>query len=186
MGTAIMIARSCAEPRTTRVTGRRWRMSVFTSTRLTNENPQSPRSMDVNHRAYRTGSGSSRPNFARRFWRTSGGTFGFVASSSKGSPGARASTANSTTLMPSSAGMETSALRSRYLDMHACGYACLDQYASAQKSESQPILTASRSLREITDRKSTRLNSSHTVISYAVFCLKKKKNNKIAEREYKN
>src|SRR5437588_8467478 len=29
-----------------------------------------------------------------------------------------------------------------------------------------------------TDRKSTRLNSSHTVISYAVFCLKKKKKNK--------
>src|SRR5260221_8713745 len=28
----------------------------------------------------------------------------------------------------------------------------------------------------IVDRKSTRLNSSHTVISYAVFCLKKKKN----------
>src|SRR5260221_3261716 len=27
------------------------------------------------------------------------------------------------------------------------------------------------------DRKSTRLNSSHTVISYAVFCLKKKKLN---------
>ena len=26
-----------------------------------------------------------------------------------------------------------------------------------------------------TDRKSTRLNSSHTMISYAVFCLKKKK-----------
>src|SRR5262245_62912600 len=28
------------------------------------------------------------------------------------------------------------------------------------------------------DRKSTRLNSSHLGISYAVFCLKKKKNNK--------
>src|SRR5256886_16731078 len=28
-----------------------------------------------------------------------------------------------------------------------------------------------------TDRKSTRLNSSHSQISYAVFCLKKKKNN---------
>src|SRR5256885_9224489 len=28
----------------------------------------------------------------------------------------------------------------------------------------------------ISDRKSTRLNSSHLVISYAVFCLKKKKN----------
>src|SRR5260221_9861146 len=29
--------------------------------------------------------------------------------------------------------------------------------------------------RLLQDRKSTRLNSSHTVISYAVFCLKKKK-----------
>src|SRR5260221_7897970 len=28
---------------------------------------------------------------------------------------------------------------------------------------------------QVRDRKSTRLNSSHTVISYAVFCLKKKK-----------
>src|SRR5256885_2600737 len=28
---------------------------------------------------------------------------------------------------------------------------------------------------KVTDRKSTRLNSSHLVISYAVFCLKKKK-----------
>src|SRR5438132_2334614 len=32
-----------------------------------------------------------------------------------------------------------------------------------------------------TDRKSTRLNSSHTVISYAVFCLKKKKENAVHE-----
>src|SRR5438034_6573206 len=32
------------------------------------------------------------------------------------------------------------------------------------------------------DRKSTRLNSSHTVISYAVFCLKKKTaNSKVAD-----
>src|SRR5438034_10419662 len=30
-------------------------------------------------------------------------------------------------------------------------------------------------VRRTLDRKSTRLNSSHTVISYAVFCLKKKK-----------
>src|SRR5947208_13310498 len=29
------------------------------------------------------------------------------------------------------------------------------------------------------DRKSTRLNSSHQIISYAVFCLKKKKSNEI-------
>src|SRR5256885_11883709 len=33
------------------------------------------------------------------------------------------------------------------------------------------------------DRKSTRLNSSHLVISYAVFCLKKKKTNKARHRD---
>src|SRR5258707_1782523 len=32
------------------------------------------------------------------------------------------------------------------------------------------------------DRKSTRLNSSHANISYAVFCLKKKKKRKIIDR----
>src|SRR5258708_18974992 len=31
------------------------------------------------------------------------------------------------------------------------------------------------------DRKSTRLNSSHQIISYAVFCLKKKNRNGLAE-----
>src|SRR2546426_9211656 len=36
------------------------------------------------------------------------------------------------------------------------------------------VSTSSRP--ESGDRKSTRLNSSHLVISYAVFCLKKKKN----------
>src|SRR5688500_20315424 len=36
----------------------------------------------------------------------------------------------------------------------------------------QPSLNTSR--RPTADRKSTRLNSSHLVISYAVFCLKKK------------
>src|SRR3712207_9284987 len=33
-----------------------------------------------------------------------------------------------------------------------------------------------RRVHDIADRKSTRLNSSHANISYAVFCLKKKKN----------
>src|SRR5205814_6622643 len=33
------------------------------------------------------------------------------------------------------------------------------------------------------DRKSTRLNSSHLGISYAVFCLKKKKNNNDTQRQ---
>src|SRR2546426_7076762 len=42
-------------------------------------------------------------------------------------------------------------------------------YGTARGGRSR---TASRAT---TDRKSTRLNSSHLVISYAVFCLKKKK-----------
>src|SRR5437867_8373401 len=36
-------------------------------------------------------------------------------------------------------------------------------------------ITIVRDLRHYRDRKSTRLNSSHRTISYAVFCLKKKK-----------
>src|SRR5204863_5680284 len=36
------------------------------------------------------------------------------------------------------------------------------------------------------DRKSTRLNSSHVEISYAVFCLKKKKENKINVKRFKS
>src|SRR5438034_3235623 len=39
-----------------------------------------------------------------------------------------------------------------------------------------PFIPSSQ--RRVGDRKSTRLNSSHTVISYAVFCLKKKKRNR--------
>src|SRR5438034_3706818 len=35
-----------------------------------------------------------------------------------------------------------------------------------------------RAIQMVEDRKSTRLNSSHTVISYAVFCLKKKNKQK--------
>src|SRR3712207_8763216 len=38
------------------------------------------------------------------------------------------------------------------------------------------VSSACVSVRSWTDRKSTRLNSSHANISYAVFCLKKKKN----------
>src|SRR3712207_8132248 len=39
-----------------------------------------------------------------------------------------------------------------------------------------PLRRAALALRRRRDRKSTRLNSSHADISYAVFCLKKKKN----------
>src|SRR5205807_6479458 len=41
--------------------------------------------------------------------------------------------------------------------------------------EDREILDAFTCIKNKRDRKSTRLNSSHLVISYAVFCLKKKK-----------
>src|SRR5688572_31507275 len=43
-----------------------------------------------------------------------------------------------------------------------------------------------RGTRQMTDRKSTRLNSSHSQISYAVFCLKKKKKKKKKDKSKKN
>src|SRR5438034_6486089 len=44
-----------------------------------------------------------------------------------------------------------------------------------EKRRAPVIRIASAGSKHTIDRKSTRLNSSHTVISYAVFCLKKKK-----------
>src|SRR5438132_3751808 len=46
---------------------------------------------------------------------------------------------------------------------------------SASSTSVAAELQGSRTAPGAGDRKSTRLNSSHTVISYAVFCLKKKK-----------
>src|SRR2546427_4669027 len=43
-------------------------------------------------------------------------------------------------------------------------------------------LAAARAARWRGDRKSTRLNSSHSQISYAVFCLKKKKQQELRRR----
>src|SRR5947208_4138387 len=40
----------------------------------------------------------------------------------------------------------------------------------------QPLILLGDGVLGAQDRKSTRLNSSHQIISYAVFCLKKKKN----------
>src|SRR5256885_6189456 len=47
-----------------------------------------------------------------------------------------------------------------------------DQFAAARRSARSRKISAAI---KRPDRKSTRLNSSHLVISYAVFCLKKKK-----------
>src|SRR5258708_20516491 len=56
--------------------------------------------------------------------------------------------------------------------------------ASAVPGTRAPILAKAVScVVEGIDRKSTRLNSSHQIISYAVFCLKKKKKSKLPRNE---
>src|SRR5690606_41991813 len=52
-----------------------------------------------------------------------------------------------------------------------------DRFADAAGGESEPD-RSDPGRRRTADRKSTRLNSSHVKISYAVFCLKKKKRTK--------
>src|SRR5258707_10835952 len=59
----------------------------------------------------------------------------------------------------------------------------IDQQESANeelKAANEEVMSMNEQLEQRladkTDRKSTRLNSSHANISYAVFCLKKKKN----------
>src|SRR3712207_6853005 len=52
----------------------------------------------------------------------------------------------------------------------------LAQHPSQQKSTKGSTKRAADGVERKLDRKSTRLNSSHANISYAVFCLKKKKN----------
>src|SRR5256885_3596036 len=57
--------------------------------------------------------------------------------------------------------------------------ATAEALTAALRADSAAVANAQLNLEWATiDRKSTRLNSSHLVISYAVFCLKKKKNNK--------
>src|SRR2546422_4609178 len=63
----------------------------------------------------------------------------------------------------------------------ACDYAANIERAELQEHAHKPPPETLREKRRVptpgkkTDRKSTRLNSSHGYISYAVFCLKKKK-----------
>src|SRR5436190_12861627 len=60
------------------------------------------------------------------------------------------------------------------LSLHDALPICFELFP-ARRCGSRVTAAAGRP-RAAPDRKSTRLNSSHTVISYAVFCLKKKKN----------
>src|SRR5690606_39726441 len=53
-----------------------------------------------------------------------------------------------------------------------------DEVVSLRETFTKERPDAANKAKKITDRKSTRLNSSHVKISYAVFCLKKKKKQK--------
>src|ERR1039457_7486850 len=63
-------------------------------------------------------------------------------------------------------GLVPAALVARELDIRLVDTICVTSYASAGTGKAEQVQA---------DRKSTRLNSSHLVISYAVFCLQEKK-----------
>src|SRR3712207_8998998 len=80
-----------------------------------------------------------------------------------------------TTLFRSEAvlGFLVRALQDPHPDVRTAASAVLTEWSSPAVARRLAGILATPALRE--DRKSTRLNSSHANISYAVFCLKKKK-----------
>src|SRR5437899_6542266 len=85
---------------------------------------------------------------------------------------------------------ETNAhMRLRYLlaepDPLIVGYD-QDRWALTFDYHAHPLDTALATVEAVRDRKSTRLNSSHLGISYAVFCLKKKKKKHKYKDQYKH
>src|SRR5947207_4068213 len=78
------------------------------------------------------------------------------------------------TLFPYTTLFRSQAMLVARIDGHIA--ARIDQKASFAHVGEQILVV--QAIAFLPDRKSTRLNSSHTVISYAVFCLKKKKHKK--------
>src|SRR5438132_3710619 len=79
----------------------------------------------------------------------------------------------------------TTLFRSRDRQAHVQGGARPARLAAlaARLQHGRPPAAPARRAEQVADRKSTRLNSSHTVISYAVFCLKKKKKKRKHNRD---
>src|SRR5690606_42012143 len=57
-------------------------------------------------------------------------------------------------------------------------------WSTQERYSTYSCLRSLRAMSLPSDRKSTRLNSSHVKISYAVFCLKKKKTSTLAESQH--
>src|SRR5256884_6949819 len=75
---------------------------------------------------------------------------------------------------------EAVALARKYAALHGCGFGTVGSDPDAGARHGREPGRNRNYFEYARDRKSTRLNSSHGYISYAVFCLKKKKNkNKI-------
>src|SRR2546426_7726886 len=78
----------------------------------------------------------------------------------------------------------TTLFRSRrhVVDDHGADVAGVGRHGDVGRQVEQRLLIVrdghGETVGDLVDRKSTRLNSSHLVISYAVFCLKKKKKQK--------
>src|SRR5690349_22674354 len=68
------------------------------------------------------------------------------------------------------------------LSLHDALPICPAPAAKKKAAASKAPAAAPKQQPVVRDRKSTRLNSSHVEISYAVFCLKKKKNPTLIER----
>src|SRR2546421_5638301 len=79
-----------------------------------------------------------------------------------------------TTLFRSKPQRDTAPRRRQLSLGHAISGQC-QRAPSAAHTKRDAQITRARALLARVDRKSTRLNSSHDQISYAVFCLKKKK-----------
>src|SRR3712207_7194123 len=79
-----------------------------------------------------------------------------------------------TTLFRSRGAFEAGRLDVQRLGVEDCLADRDHQQVAAQDARSRPVEQGDLG-RDLGDRKSTRLNSSHVNISYAVFCLKKKK-----------
>src|SRR5688572_32257735 len=74
----------------------------------------------------------------------------------------------------------TTLFRSDRVDLvdHREDRIALDHVLEVELHVVAEVVEAELVVRPVRDRKSTRLNSSHSQISYAVFCLKKKKTSK--------
>src|SRR5258708_19020160 len=59
------------------------------------------------------------------------------------------------------------------------GLVLVGDVANRRRQSEDDVDVGNREQFGLADRKSTRLNSSHQIISYAVFCLKKKKNSAV-------